>query len=369
MLVAFFVIIITTATVGSVRSLQTSDPRRSIHDEKNIRGGDGNETIARVHTSGPSAPVQEVKNQQATFDNWRGNQLNPNDPCSNASLNVPWKLRGRASDALQLYPQCEKGRPIKTTKTSGCISHSSKILTFAFLYYRDSSFLSAQMKAWCSWPKELRHKVVIMVVDDGSPSASSAFLNYKHDGCFDITFYTVGVDIPWNIGGARNLIFYAAPTEYVFMVDFDTLVPSGIAEISLQLLAQERSRHSKDGVRTIYLNFKRVRAEGSSMRPHPAVMLLSKRAYWMCGGCDEDFVGNYGKTDPHFKWRAARTEKVSVRNVGNISHELVQMSRPNNVTRDASVNGKLFVAKRSGKRRWSNSFLRFPWHHSGDFCS
>ena len=97
------------------------------------------------------------------------------------------------------------------------------------------------------------------------------------------------------------------------MIDCDILVTPDIAGLSLRLLKEERAHNAKDGTRNIYIHFRRIYSNetGVARRPHPAVMLLSKQAYWMSGGCDEDFVGNYGKTDPHFKWRASRTNNVA----------------------------------------------------------
>ena len=49
---------------------------------------------------------------------------------------------------------------------------------------------------------------------------------------------------------------------------------------------------------------------------HPAVCLIRKEDYWKIGGCDEDFVGNYGQTDPHFWYRAKG--KITVKEKNNV---------------------------------------------------
>ena len=157
------------------------------------------------------------------------------------------------------------------------------------------------------------------------------------------------------------------------MIDCDILVTPDIAGLSLRLLKEERAHNAKDGTRNIYIHFRRIYSNetGVARRPHPAVMLLSKQAYWMSGGCDEDFVGNYGKTDPHFKWRASRTNNVAIKHIGKkFSDPLVQMIESDKLAgpRKSDVNNKLFMAKRSGEVAWSTTYLRFPWNRRGEFC-
>ena len=41
-------------------------------------------------------------------------------------------------------------------------------------------------------------------------------------------------------------------------------------------------------------------------------MLIRKEAYWLSGGCDEDFVGSYGYTDPHFFQRLKHIEGIKL---------------------------------------------------------
>ncbi|OEU13737.1 hypothetical protein FRACYDRAFT_269921 [Fragilariopsis cylindrus CCMP1102] len=43
-------------------------------------------------------------------------------------------------------------------------------------------------------------------------------------------------------------------------------------------------------------------------------MLSTIDSYWTAGGCDEDFVGNYGYTDPHFFYRVEKHHSLKVIN-------------------------------------------------------
>ena len=57
--------------------------------------------------------------------------------------------------------------------------------------------------------------------------------------------------------------------------------------------------------------FQRRKPSGE-MKPHPGTWLMKTGLYWQSGGCDEDFVGSYGQTDPHFDYRAKKTNHDDV---------------------------------------------------------
>ena len=48
-------------------------------------------------------------------------------------------------------------------------------------------------------------------------------------------------------------------------------------------------------------------------------MMLRKASYWLAGGCDEGFVGEYGVTDLHFRHRASRTKGLRVYSMFNLT--------------------------------------------------
>ena len=124
------------------------------------------------------------------------------------------------------------------------------------------------------------------------------------------------------------------------------------------------------GKELIYIHFPRIlNSTGKQHGHHPAVALMSKRAYWMVGGCDEDFVGHYGNTDPHFKWRAAHTDGVTVVDVSKEIpdvHQLLQERGQGGWTelsRSTKNNKELLKAKTAGRVPWSSDYLRFAWRY------
>ena len=115
--------------------------------------------------------------------------------------------------------------------------------------------------------------------------------------------------------------------------------------------------------------------------PHPAVMLTKRQTYWNAQGCDEDFVGGYGKTDVHFRARGLFAFQL-ISNEYMSAPPLFQMSDtntdltncPKNMkclsptkedvvtpTKDLYRNTVIYGKKKSGEIPWSDKYLRFTW--------
>jgi len=251
---------------------------------------------------------------------------------------------------------------------------NKKMLTVAVLYHNDVEHLTKQISSWNSLDSELKRCLLFLIVDDGSSDkAVEVTKRAASSSCsIDIVLVRVVQNIRWNIGGARNLAMQIAPTKYVFLTDIDIYAPNDFHSHLLEL-TQEIVRASNNGIDVIFSSFRRV-FEGSEIeeRPHPALMLLSKDTYWRVGGCDEDFVGNYGYTDPHFWHRARRTPNVSIVE----SHSefpqiptLVEKSYNNQVNRqrNTAVNMALFEHK-TQMNDWSDTYLRFDWIYEQPAC-
>jgi len=242
---------------------------------------------------------------------------------------------------------------------------NKKSLTVAILYHNDVAHLKTQILGWETLDKELKSALLFLVIDDGSLDKAVAVTDNIASCSVDISIVRVLEDIPWNIGGARNLAMLTAPTKFVFVTDIDIHAPKGFYSHLLRLA--KRAKHEASiGNHLIYASFKRVfEASNEESRPHPALMFLSKETYWRVGGCDEDFVGNYGYTDPHFWHRARQTRDVYIVNCHSDFPEipsLVEKSQPRQYKRerDGTVNSALFEQKKSDNN-WSRLYLRFSW--------
>jgi GT2 family glycosyltransferase len=230
-------------------------------------------------------------------------------------------------------------------------------LTIGVLYYNEEEALVATLREWASWPAALQSRVTdgfieLAVVDDGSQDEKAAVkVIQRFDGALPpIRVLTVGKDIPWNIAGARNLLFHSASHEWVLALDDDYIAPMVLID---DVLSQIDAASLKPA---IY----RFQRNGLPDKPvHPGIMLTRAATWWAFGGADEDFVGHYGMTDPHLVYRANKAG-ISVE-IFPSSGRLEPVDEDTPRTRDARVNKELMDRKTSGTVPWSTSYLRFSW--------
>lgn len=242
-----------------------------------------------------------------------------------------------------------------------------KVFTAVYLYYRETAMLRRQAESWRSWPASTRAHVSILIVDDGSPIGERArdVLNVSAED-FGGSIVEIYQDLAWNIGGARNLAMYLLVTDYAMLVDVDLIIPVATLDalaalvISFNMTSVIVNKFPRE-----YQNSSRI------LKPHPATMLLSKDTYWLVGGCDEDFVGHYGMTDPHFLWRSRVTAGVKIRKVSSIVRNIAPSLQLSGSPRKSPILGRvknstfnrlLFSAKASDQVPWAQDYIRFEWH-------
>lgn len=262
---------------------------------------------------------------------------------------------------------------------------TNKRVTFLLLYYNDHHLLAQQLDSWTKFSQEALDQIQFLVVDDGSVPGHGAKdffrANLELTNKLDLALYRIDQDMEWNIGGARNLGFWMASTPWVFMSDGDIRVEPDTMDYILTLANDATSTFIKNNVSVsrLYGYFQRYVAPNEK-KPHPAVMLAKKKDYWIAGGCDEDFVGHYGQTDPHFRYRvyehpALHMEWAKVemdeKNITPLIYLDKHVQCPAGVTclekyagkkltKDTAFNKKLMEGKkRTG--RWTKEYLRFTW--------
>ena len=241
-----------------------------------------------------------------------------------------------------------------------------KVLSVAVLYCEDVNLLQVQLRKWDAFPLNLKRDVVFMIIDDGSTSRAIDVINRQIPD-IDLVVYRIEDELEWNIGGARNLAMFVSQTEAVFLTGVDLILEQGLLSHLYVWRSMIRDHTTKTSDLPVFVHFRRERPDGTS-KPHPAAMLITKAAYWQVGGCDEDFVGHYGTTDPHFHWKMERTSGI-IREVVHLSlpfvpplHELkIAGGKGRLLDRDTSINKALFEDKKR-YATWSNEYLRFKWY-------
>ena len=242
---------------------------------------------------------------------------------------------------------------------AGCASCNDRRVTLGLLYFDEPEVLRSQLANWATWPPAVQRRFDFVVVDDCSQRQRSAAGVLSHsliDGMPDVRVLTI---LPpkraWNIGGGRNLIMHLSRTCWVLICDLDYALSPSLAG-----MVADATRVA--GGQQVF-KFHRLQP---SKPIHPGIALLRRELYWAAGGCDEDFVGHYGYTDPHV-WLRLRMHSPAVDIAVNRSWPpLIAMSEHllnhnSSLTRNPAVNRRLFQKKRSGELPWSNNYLRFRW--------
>ena len=171
----------------------------------------------------------------------------------------------------------------------------------------------------------------------------------------DVHMVAVQEHLNWNVGGKRNLLMHVADSwhvdSWVLLTDMDMKISESFFKSCLDIILDSSSKRKLH-------KFQRQKPTGE-MKPHPGTWLMKTGLYWQSGGCDEDFVGSYGQTDPHFDYRAKQTNHDGVELHDNMV--LIEMDQKKTGHRNIHRNAGLFALKRQDRIRWSNDYLRFAW--------
>lgn len=227
-----------------------------------------------------------------------------------------------------------------------------KRLSICVLCYNNSDLLKEQLRSWSLFSKKTLKNLEFVVVDDGSKEKINPDnLDLKN---LDLNVFRIERDIPWNIGGGRNLSATVSKAKWILIQDLDIFVNEKAVNSMLQVMRNDFLN------RTVY-KFGRVNPATGRDSPHPGTMLLPKKLYWRVGGCDEDFAGHYGFTDVHFfKQRVAKSWFATTRILYQV--KLVEDARGSTtcLSRSTVRNEKLYK-KKSVSQEWSTDYLRFNW--------
>ena len=226
------------------------------------------------------------------------------------------------------------------------------LITVNLSFYNQNDVLVKHVLGWKSWSKELKEKFSFCIIDDCSKTKAVDVLSEIDLSDLNLSIYRVQEDLVCNIAGVRNLSAQECKTQWMVILDMDTLISEELASSMIQLCKAPKGSCFKFNRRVPSNPY-----HPKTGQPHPAVCLLQLEDYWDVGGCEEDLVGHYGQTDPIFWYRASNVLTVHFRSDMYLDYipegEAV-------INRDTSHNQKLFENKRR-THNWSTDFVRFKW--------
>tara|TARA_B100001027_G_scaffold214430_1_gene186621 strand:- start:991 stop:1689 length:699 start_codon:yes stop_codon:yes gene_type:complete len=225
-------------------------------------------------------------------------------------------------------------------------------ITVNLSFYNQEEILKKHVNGWTSWPEEILKNFSFCIVDDCSDKFATEVIKSLDISNIDLSVLRVKDDLYCNIAGVRNLSAQECKTDWMVILDMDTLITEKLAKSMLDLVKINSGncfKFNRKVSKNIFHN--------KNGKVHPAVCLLRKEDYWKVGGCDEDLVGHYGQTDPMFWYRAKNKLNVHLKMEMFLEYEPRGQA---NINRDLSHNTKLFEQKRKNNQ-WSNEFIRFDW--------
>ena len=226
------------------------------------------------------------------------------------------------------------------------------LITVNLSFYNQNDVLVKHVLGWKSWSKELKEKFSFCIIDDCSKTKAVDVLSEIDLSDLNLSIYRVQEDLVCNIAGVRNLSAQECKTQWMVILDMDTLISEELASSMIQLCKAPKGSCFKFNRRVPSNPY-----HPKNGQPHPAVCLLQLEDYCDVGGCEEDLVGHYGQTDPIFWYRASNVLTVHFRSDMYLDYipegEAV-------INRDTSHNQKLFEEKRR-THNWSTDFVRFKW--------
>ena len=226
------------------------------------------------------------------------------------------------------------------------------MITINLSFYYQDDVLSYHILGWKSWPEVLKQKFSFCIIDDCSKTKATDVLSDIDLSDLNISIYRVKKDLVCNIAGVRNLSAKECKTEWMVILDMDTIISEELAVSMLDLTSSESGNCFKFN--------RRVPGNPSHEKngqPHPAVCLLRLEDYWNVGGCEEDLVGHYGQTDPIFWYRAQG--KLNAYFMSSMFLDYIPEGEAT-INRDTSHNFEVFAHKRK-TNTWSTDFVRFDW--------
>ena len=225
-------------------------------------------------------------------------------------------------------------------------------ITINLSFYNQEEVLKKHVLGWTFWSKELLENFSFCIVDDCSNKSATKVLENIDKSNIDLNILRVKKDLYCNIAGVRNLSAQECKTDWMVILDMDTLVTEKLALGMLGLINIQPGNCFKFNRKVSKNIFHKKNGQ-----IHPAVCLLRKKDYWEVGGCEEDLVGHYGQTDPIFWYRAKNKLKVHQQMKMFLEYEPKGEA---NIERDSTYNSKLFEKKKLNND-WSVKYIRFDW--------
>lgn len=231
-------------------------------------------------------------------------------------------------------------------------------LTCVINYYLNkdsSSSVLDLLSKYSKYPSDLLDVIQFVVVDDGSPLV---FDIPEYD--LNLTWLRITEDIPWNIGGSKNLGVVYAKSDKVLISDLDHEFPEHTLRKMIEMGNLGRRFYK------VWRQHSDTKIIG---RPHSNTFLISRGRFLRLYGYDEEYCGGYGAEDYRFvkfhKYHGSWQRKLPKKFYCILRKECIV--KDHSLKRDFVRNTPIDLRKRNELLYWgegsghSRIFLNFRW--------
>lgn len=229
------------------------------------------------------------------------------------------------------------------------------MITINLSFFNQNEILIKHIETWINYPDEIRNKFNFIIIDDHSnnnPVDILKNLNLNLNN-INLNIYRVNDNLICNIAGVRNLGAKECTTEWMVILDMDTLIDNKMAEQIINLAENNEGSNVYKFNRKVLNNKNHIK----NNKMHPAICLIKKKDYWNIGGCEETLVGNYGYTDPCF-WHRAKN-KVNIIYKKDIYLTYLPEGEAT-INRNKNINKKK-MNELIKNNNWSTNYINFNW--------
>lgn len=235
-------------------------------------------------------------------------------------------------------------------------------LTLVMPFYKNGGMLALQYETWVGWPEDVKERIRIILVDDGSPIPAVGVP--RPEGLPEVQIYRVNEDRQWHQHAARNLGAHVAPDGWLLLTDMDHMLTAENAKALLESKLDEQTVYTLHRVEAD--TGEPTRGVNGEPKPHPNSFVMTREMFWRIGGYDEEFCGIYG-TDGLFRSRIRKT--AAQKHLGHVSlkrywRDLIpdaSTSAPRKEGRTAGAKEKVIAAKIARGELDSVKVLQFEW--------
>ncbi len=231
-------------------------------------------------------------------------------------------------------------------------------MTIAYFFCDQPKSVHRHIEEWHSFSKEIKSQLEFVLVDTGSKELVNID---KRD--LNLSLYKIKNFIPWNYG-ARNLIYLVSSSRWVFHSDLDHIVNQQSAQ---ELIRLEKNPQSFYMFKRKNKSLKNDHHYNTTI--HPATILVTREAFWIAGGIEENLSGHYGYDDTILVESLQRKgykkevpENITIENL-SLSGDDQDEDFINGGTwsRDISRNQEIYNQFKSGNMELSLNRLNFEW--------